>query len=334
MTEADFSNKNLGPGGATIISAWISHRDNGALFIANVMGNSIGKEMLSKLQEIMHSKPNLVSLCGIANDATEADLSGLGMDADDAIILASELPNKRALSVLSLKDNRLLTAEAGKILSDMVATNTVLKELDLSSNGWKNSLGCLQGDGPGFAQELAVGIRDNGTLSKLVMRQNNYQGAESGKAFSDMLAQNTVLKELDLSTQKNSVLEYALDAAFVKEFAVGIKDNVALLSLHLANNSLYAEGTKLLAEVLKGNTIMTELNVSSNTMTYGGMSGVFALADAIPDMGALSMFTFSGDYSSSKPVTMETTMTEADFSGKELGVSGAMMVAAFLPKCQ
>jgi hypothetical protein len=48
----------------------------------------------------------------------------------------------------------------------------------------------------------------------------------------------------------------------------------------------------------------------------------------------LSMFTFSGDYSSSQFVTMETTMTEADFSGKELGVSGGMMVAAFLPKCQ
>jgi hypothetical protein len=50
------------------------------------MGNRIGKEMLSKLQEIMRSKPNLISLCGIADDATEVDLSGLGMDADDAIL--------------------------------------------------------------------------------------------------------------------------------------------------------------------------------------------------------------------------------------------------------
>ena len=52
------------------------------------------------------------------------------------------------------------------------------------------------------------------------------------------------------------------------------------------------------------------------------------------DNRALSTFTFSGDWNSSKPVTMETTMTEADFSGKMLGVSGGMMVAAFLPKCQ
>jgi hypothetical protein len=63
----------------------------------------------------------------------------------------------------------------------------------------------------------------------------------------------------------------------------------------------------------------------------------FDIADItfdISDMGALSTFTFSGDDNSSKPVTMETTMTEANFSGKQLGVSGGMMVAAFLPKCQ
>jgi hypothetical protein len=62
--------------------------------------------------------------------------------------------------------------------------------------------------------------------------------------------------------------------------------------------------------------------------------GVIAIANAIPDMRALSTFTFSGDYNSSKPVTMETTITEADFSRKGLGVSGGMLVAAFLPKCQ
>jgi hypothetical protein len=181
-----------------------------------------------------------------------------------------------------------------------------------------------------------------------------------------------------------------------------------LTSLDISDNSLFAEGTKLLAEALKSNQIMTALNISSNNMTYDGdkdigdmsgvaaladtmpgmgamttlnisnnnigkpdefpegwsyglkegchsiyeykhtdgrkqddppagskSSGLTALADAIKNMGALSTFTFSGDYSSSSwPVAMETTMTEADFSCKNLGVSGSMMVAAFLPKCQ
>ena len=89
---------------------------NGALSIANVMGNHIGEEMRSKLQEIMRSKPNLISLCGIADDATEANLSGRGMDADDAIILASELPGKRAMTSLDLTSNGL-GVEGAKIVA-------------------------------------------------------------------------------------------------------------------------------------------------------------------------------------------------------------------------
>jgi hypothetical protein len=42
MTEADLSNKNLGSGGATIISACLSHKDNGALTLLNLASNDIG----------------------------------------------------------------------------------------------------------------------------------------------------------------------------------------------------------------------------------------------------------------------------------------------------
>jgi hypothetical protein len=63
-------------------------------------------------------------------------------------------------------------------------------------------------------------------------------------------------------------------------------------------------------------------------------TGPAAIANAIKNMGAISTFTFSGDLSYSEPVTMETTMVEADFGGKYLCASGAIMVAAFLPKCK
>ena len=94
----DFSARD-GPGFAQELAVGLS--DNGALSVANVMGNRIGKEQLAKLQEIMRAKPSLVSLCGIADGATEADLSGLKMDADDAAILASELPDKGAILKLT-----------------------------------------------------------------------------------------------------------------------------------------------------------------------------------------------------------------------------------------
>jgi hypothetical protein len=43
MTEAGFSNKNLGAGGAIIIAAWISHKDMGALTSLDISENNLTK---------------------------------------------------------------------------------------------------------------------------------------------------------------------------------------------------------------------------------------------------------------------------------------------------
>ena len=41
-----------------------------------------------------------------------------------------------------------------------------------------------------------------------------------------------------------------------------------------------------------------------------------------------------GNWKHAPAVTIEASMVEADFSGKHLGASGAILLAAFLPKCQ
>jgi hypothetical protein len=80
------------------------------------------------------------------------------------------------LTKLILKDNRLATAEAGKILSDMLAANTVLKELDVSSNCWDfNEEAGTGGDGPEFAREISKGLSDNGALTSLNLSSNELQ---------------------------------------------------------------------------------------------------------------------------------------------------------------
>ena len=95
----------------------------------NVMGNKIGKEQLSKLREMMQAHPTLVSLCGIADDATEANLSGLGMDADDAVVLADELPAKGALTSLDLSWNEL-GAEGAKHVAEAIKVNVSVLRFD------------------------------------------------------------------------------------------------------------------------------------------------------------------------------------------------------------
>ena len=125
------------------------------------------------------------------------------------------------------------------------------------------------------------------------------------------------------------------------EIADGLCANGALIKFDISQNRLYAEGTKLVAQALKNNQVMTDLNLSSNEMTDDGnygtdLSGVIAIGNAIPTIGAMAKFTFSGYTINGQgpPVTIETSMTKADFSGKKLGPSGAIMLAAFLPKCQ
>jgi Ran GTPase-activating protein (RanGAP) involved in mRNA processing and transport len=67
-----------------------------------------------------------------------------------------------------------------------------------------------------------------------------------------------------------------------------------LTRLDISENGLRVAGTKALTEGLKGNQIMTELNIniSSNGM---GRSGAIALANAMPDMGALTSLNLSSN---------------------------------------
>ena len=71
MTEADLSNKNLGAGGAVIVGAWISHKDNGAL------------------ETITFGDEQAVTM---KTDMAEADFSGKQLGASGAIIVAAFLP--------------------------------------------------------------------------------------------------------------------------------------------------------------------------------------------------------------------------------------------------
>ena len=109
----------------------------------------------------------------------------------------------------------------------------------------------------------------------------------------------------------------------------------AMVKFDISDNDFRTDGGKALAGALQNNNIMKELNIASNNLgtnsSYDAdMSGVLAICDAIPTMGALTTITF-GD---KQAVTMKVDMTAADLSDKQLGASGAIIAAAFLPKCQ
>jgi hypothetical protein len=124
----------------------------------------------------------------------------------------------------------------------------------------------------------------------LSLKSNNLHAA-GGKALAEGLKGNQVITELDISSNnlaQNS--NYGADTSGIIALADAIPDMRALSVLSLKSNKLSAAGGKALAEGLKGNQVITELNIADNNLANSGydMSGVIALADAIPDMGALS----------------------------------------------
>ena len=81
------------------------------------------------------------------------------------------------------------------------------------------------------------------------MSKNKMATKEAGKALADALASNSVLKELDVSSNYEPFS--GLDgSSFARELAIGVKNNGALTSLNLANNSIKAKGAKHVAAAL------------------------------------------------------------------------------------
>jgi hypothetical protein len=99
MTEADFSKKNLGPGAAAIISAWISHKDNGALSTL-----SFGGEKYIIDGAWVTPVPATLEI-----GMTEANFSNKNLGAGDAIIISAWISNKNngALVKLDISSSRI-----------------------------------------------------------------------------------------------------------------------------------------------------------------------------------------------------------------------------------
>ena len=94
------------------------------------------------------------------------------------------------MTKLLMADNGLCNKEAGEALANMLASNTTLKELDVSNNTYYKC------DSPGFAQELAIGVKNNRALTSLdISNQVNENGwggigAEGAKHIAEAIKVN------------------------------------------------------------------------------------------------------------------------------------------------
>jgi Leucine-rich repeat (LRR) protein len=281
------------PGAITIADAI---KDMRAISSVNLLKNSIPVKQAQELVKIMQSKEKLTTLCGLSKEETKLDFSNQGLDAGDAVLIANDISDMRALSTLVLKDNRLATKAAGEALAKALAGNSALKELDVSSNNWKNAYG--EGDGPGFAMELAVGIRDNGALTKFDISKCELM-AEGGKVLAAGLKGNQVITELNISDNELGMKSDGISAEMSGIIAIAdaIPDMGAMTRLNLSNNRMDTkEAGEALGGMLQVNSTLKELDISANH-SMGGGNAAFAkgMAAGLVDNGAMTSLNVSNN---------------------------------------
>jgi hypothetical protein len=234
------------------------------------------------------------------------------------------------------------TKDAGQVLGEMLKANPVLKELDLSDNCVKSYNG---GDGPGFAQELALGIKDNGAVSieHRIKTRNiaKYTVGQHLHKFSKKKINGTV----------TSVIADSPGATAGRLIITQPKNKGAMTKFDISWNDIRAEGGKALAEGLKDNQVIKELNFSNNRLGYNSncdtdASGIIAIADVIPGMGALLVFSLksnnlraAGGKALAEGLKGNQVITELNISNNFLGLysngssdtSGVIALAEAIP---
>jgi Ran GTPase-activating protein (RanGAP) involved in mRNA processing and transport len=143
--------------------------------------------------------------------------------------------DNRALSVLSLKSNKLGTKEAGEALGVMLKGNSLLKELDLSDN-W-----VYGGDTAGFAQGISKGLPGNGALLHFDISNNDIR-AKGGKALVEALKCNQVINTLSVAENNLSFNSSGdQDMSALVALADVIPGMGALIKLDIRSNGIGAE---------------------------------------------------------------------------------------------
>ena len=242
----------------------------------------------------------------LESSMTEANFSNKKLGVPGAMIISAWLSSgkdKGAMTSLHVGMNRIpetemkeiiamaMRKESIKMLCEVPIKDKTLTELNVSGK----NLG-MEG-----ALVVVEYLRDNGALSVLFVQSNNLH-ADGGKALAKGLKGNTGITELDISSNYLGVASnYEPDMSGVIALADAIPDMGAMTKFDISSNEIRAEGGKALAEGLKGNQVITELNFSGNILGYnsnGGTdtSGIVAIADIIPGMGALTKLDISSKY--------------------------------------
>ncbi|XP_020376766.2 NACHT, LRR and PYD domains-containing protein 3-like, partial [Rhincodon typus] len=279
-------------------------RDSGLKILTDVMQSQDCKLQNVKLDgnNLTHkSCEQLVAALAVNHRIILLDLSDNNIRDKGFILLCNALEGEQcSLQMLSVGGNKL-TSSCCKDLATMLGTNKTLVELDLSHNR-------IGEDG---LQELSKALKnENCKLQKLGL--NSIFAFEFGimGTYEDASRAGVIC---DILKSKNCTLQ----------------------SLGLAKNSFTENCCAELIKSLKGNQILTELDLGSNNLQNEGMA---ALCDILTEKGCkiqslkVANAKLTSDCCARLASVFNTnqTLTELDVSMNELGNDGVTMLLSSL----
>ncbi|KAG0324918.1 hypothetical protein BGZ99_001277 [Dissophora globulifera] len=182
----------------------------------------------------------------------ELDLSSNRITSSGIEVLCNALMFNRTLTRLCLQSNNIKKAGA-PFLATLLAKNRVIRHLNIGSNGLGNE-GCVL---------IAEAVRFNRALSSLSLDMNE-MGHVGATAMAAALQSNRHLMYLYIS--HNNIGDQGL-----ADMCESLKRNNSIIGLDLEMNQICngqsLVGMQALADVLKVNTCLRELNLSYNIFT-------------------------------------------------------------------
>jgi Ran GTPase-activating protein (RanGAP) involved in mRNA processing and transport len=229
--------------------------------------------------------------------------------------LTEALAKNTSLKELDLKNNHI-GDEGAKVLLDVLKNHSALQALFL----WFNPIG---GEG---AIALAQVLNQSSTLQKLHLWVNNI-GAEGAIALAQALEENNTLQHLHLlSNQIGDKGTIAL--------AQALKKYRTLRTLQLPHNDIGEEGAIALAQALTRDSMLQELDLGQNNIRK---EGAIALAQTLTINSSLrkldlydNNITEKGGIALAQALTKNSTLKVLNLNNNYIGKKGTIALAKAL----
>jgi hypothetical protein len=242
---------------------------------------------------------------------TELDVSGKGLGASGAAVVAGFLPRCTALVSANLLCNGIGTEQAAALAAVVQAHGTLV-----SVCGLRGSETAVDMSGTGLGAEdvvlLAGELESMEGLTELDLRGTRL-GAAGAAVVAGFLPRCTALVSANLlcngiGTEQAAVLAAVVQAHGTLVSVCGLRGSET--AVDMSGKGLGAEDVVLLAGELESMEGLTELDLRGTRL---GAAGAAVVAGFLPRCNA--------------------GLTELDLSCTGLGAAGAAVVAGFLPRC-